>query len=456
MRNLFSNDNDKAEPDKVFSAFARRRVAVFDTDEGEIERVELLLPIATSTNDVLKQRQELAQLQLDLHRATLQKEAELKALEVKPMAPLSSAPLSGASPSSKKLIVDEERFALQYQFGDDELRFASPGSTPSIHVPVYAYDEPIKLLTSGVTPDKDLIARNESLFKQLKKLGNFRGLAAGGSSLDELCDALKVLRHQQPHFGEVITVIEHEIALAKRRNASLVFQPMLFLGDPGVGKTHFTQELAKVLNRPMSRLGFDSSHTTSALLGSAKNWANTHPGIVFEMVCLSDRADPVILLDEIDKARDYNYQSPLASLHTLLEPVTSKKVADISVGMEFDASHVLWIATANEGHAIPAPLRSRFLEFHIEAPTGAQALQLARGVAQSFHAGMKLADFEPPADRLVVLLAHLTPREQIQSLKQAYASAVASGRNCLHAHDLPSEVFIDGSDDPAGNPTLFH
>jgi ATP-dependent Lon protease len=455
MRSIYSNDSSHYEPDKEFGSFAKRKIALFDDEGDAIGQVDLLLPIAPATDEALQQRKDRSILLRQAHedaKATKEAIEELTSRYVPPA--VSASGLKKSTPA--KLDQQAQREELLDKYAADEMRLESDQSVSELRIEVYPYDEPLKLLNPGTSPDRDMRERSEAVFQTLKKLGNFRRLASGGSKLDSISEALKVLRTQQPHFSDVLAMIENQIALAKVRNTPLALPPILLLGDPGVGKTHFTQELARVLNRPMCRHGFDSSHTASSLMGSARHWGNTHMGIVFEMVCLGEQADPVILLDEIDKASDNHYQSPLAPLHSLLEPVTSKKVVDISVGLEFDASHVLWIATANDGHAIPAPVRSRFLEFIVQAPTGAQALQLARNVAHSLHDGMKLADFEPPAERIVVLLAHLTPREQIQSLKQAYASAIANGRKSLHVHDLPADVFIDNDDDSSATPNLFH
>jgi ATP-dependent Lon protease len=149
-------------------------------------------------------------------------------------------------------------------------------------------------------------------------------------------------------------------------------------GDPGIGKTRFSVELAHALGTVIRRLPFDNGQSGSSLLGSDKNWANTTYGAVFELVVLGQHANPVILLDEIDKASKRREGDALASLHTLLEPVTSQTVRDISVDFEFNASHVLWIATANDLTRVAPSLRSRFHEFWVEQPTGAQACRWPR------------------------------------------------------------------------------
>ena len=199
-------------------------------------------------------------------------------------------------------------------------------------------------------------------------------------------------------------------------------------------------------------------------MGAARNWANTSLGLVFELVCLGERADPLILLDELDKARRSHNNDPVAPLHSLLEPLTAKKVTDISAGIEFDASHILWVATANDLDRIPESILSRFQVFNIAMPTAEQAMALAQAVGAAVLRRMNAnvnaqcgaeedslaaavgTVFTPPPQRLYNLLAHLTPREQIQALEHAYATALANGRRQLKREDLPPDVLGADSD----------
>ncbi|MEQ1660609.1 MAG: hypothetical protein ABL896_17730, partial [Hylemonella sp.] len=104
-------------------------------------------------------------------------------------------------------------------------------------------------------------------------------------------------------------------------------------------------------------------------------------------------------------------------------------------------------------------LRSRFQEFWIEQPTGAQALQMAEVIAQEVHQEMNLPGFQPPAPQLVRYIAHLSAREQVQALKRAYAAARLDRRHQVALADLPEQVRRDarefaGEDVPPAG--LFH
>lgn len=308
--------------------------------------------------------------------------------------------------------------------------------------------EPLKLIKDlkSRTPDREIHKRNELLYKQIKARGHLRALAQPEVDLQ----GFEHLRRAFPHFSPVLDLVQDQFAFAELTGKPFLIPPLLLGGDPGIGKTRFTQDLAKALGTDVCRLSFDNGQTGSSLLGSDKHWGNTTFGSVFEMVVLGEYANPVILLDEIDKASKRQEGYALASLHTLLEPVTSHRVRDISLDFEFNASRVVWIATANDLVRIPQSLRSRFLEFWLEQPSGAQALEMAEVIAQDLHQEMNLPDFQPPAREIVHFIAHLSAREQIQALKRAYAAAKVAGRKSLSLTDLPEQVRQEAGDAAGG------
>ncbi|MDR3453336.1 MAG: AAA family ATPase [Rhodoferax sp.] len=300
------------------------------------------------------------------------------------------------------------------------------------------------------TPDKEWYQRDYKLYLALKQRGPLRRLAAP----DDPATALAALRESQPHFGAVIDLVAAQLALAQQSERAFALPPILLVGEAGVGKTHFALKLGNALGTQVRRQAFDNDQTGAALLGSDRKWGNTSYGVVFDQVVLGEYANPIIVLDEIDKARrDYTAQDPLASLLTLLEPVTSNCVRDISTNFEFDASQVIWIATANDARRISAPLRSRFREFHIDMPTPEQALQMAPGIVKSVIKSLALQDFALPGRDIVVRVAHLSPREIRQAIEPAVGHALANGRLHLRINDLPKELQ-DGRDGAGGSAQL--
>jgi ATP-dependent Lon protease len=321
---------------------------------------------------------------------------------------------------------------------------------PKLSHPVYAIDTPAKLLArAGLTsPDREVRKRDEQIGNALQAKGALRDIAVSETALD----ALEALRESLPNFAAAIDLVRGQLLLAARTRKGPRIPPILLDGEPGLGKTHFAIELAKALGTTVRRIAFDSPISGATLLGSERRWSNTQCGALFELVCLGQHANPIVILDEIDKAETRRDWDPLAPLHTLLEPSTATQVRDISVDVEFDASLVTWIATSNDRFRLPASLRSRFREFPIARPEALGAIQSARSVVAKTLQELALVDFEVAGRRIAVHLAHLTPREVRQAVEKAVASAVADGRDQLTADDLPVEL-PDGYESLPSYPT---
>jgi len=187
----------------------------------------------------------------------------------------------------------------------------------------------------------------------------------------------------------------------------------------------------------------ESAETLSTLSGSDKHWANTEPGQLLRQVVLGDVANPLIVLDELDKAsrRSSSYR-PAEALHGLLEPVTARHLRDKSADLEFDASHVIYVATANRLSSIAGSLLSRFRLFYIGEPDARTAVATASAVAVSVMAERNLTRrFRPVKGEVLQQLALLgSPRLQRQVLEAAIGRAVLGGRWELVVSDLLSST----------------
>lgn len=423
------------------AGFDRVNVPIFR--DGEIRNFHIFLPTNSATEAYLEVAKTESQEQLT---ESIQSRAKPSP---RPFAGKNDEP--DLSSERKRL---NDKAIVQSAFRD--------GST----FQVYEWDEPLKLIEnlSSSTSDRDTKQKHTELFARIKAKGNYRDIRMPLSH-EYALEKLESLRESQPHFSAVIDFLREHLLLTEARGVYSYAAPMpiLLYGEPGVGKTYFTQKLAKVLNQIVRRQAFDSSTTDSALTGSDKHWSNSTYGIIFDLICLGESANPIVLLDEIDKANGastYGYRDPLAPLHTLLEPITSSKVRDSSVGLEFDASRIFYVATANDPHRVPASLRSRFIEFHIQSPRGEHALKVAQAIAETVFNEMDLPRFESVSLAVVKLIAHLTPREQCQALKRAFAAAVSDRRSCIDRLDLPLDVLVDDIDaDASGGseaPQFIH
>lgn len=345
---------------------------------------------------------------------------------------------------------------------------------------VYREEDVQRVAASPQGVDSDAKKRNEPLGYLLKARGPWRRIGSPAS-----VEAIVALQEDHPHFGEVIQFVANHVALQKmsygageaetgqaspkgrkasagkgaNKRASLNSEaadqvkppvrlpPLLLYGPPGVGKTHFCESLAKVLGVPVRRHPMDQAETSGALLGSDAVWGNSRYGLVFDLLGLGEYANPLVILDELDKAQTMGktsggFSSPTGVLHSLLEPVSAAQVRDISLDLELDASQIAWIATANYPWWVPATLRSRFKEFLIMPPDAEQAIQLTRSVVKNALRAAGLQTGEPDR-RIVVALAHLSAREIYQAALGASAAAARRGSRQIGVLDLPIELGAD-------------
>ena len=334
----------------------------------------------------------------------------------------------------------------------------NPHAWHRVYAPNAAADLQAKTLL--IVTDKELKKRDEGFAQKMIAAGPYRKMAvpdaaaavargtrqrsgrirSADQQLKAVHTALEKLRLTHPHFGEVIDFVMQHQALSSRSRAALPMTPILLNGEPGLGKTHFAFELAALIGTTCRRVAFDTPVTAATLMGSDRRWSNTQVGLLFELVCLGQYANPVIVLDELDKARRERDWNPLGPLHTLLEPSTAAKVRDVSADFEFDASQVIWIATSNDSRLLMGPLRSRFREFNIMRPDAAGALASSKAVLKTSFAALQLVRVAPPSKELAVALAHLTPREITQALKVAVATAIQKGKNAVDLNDLPEGI----------------
>jgi ATP-dependent Lon protease len=279
----------------------------------------------------------------------------------------------------------------------------------------------------GRSADEDVNKRRVRIRDKLIELGPDRRIARSPSWRD----ALDELEASMPNFRQPIRLLRQSMALGEATGVAMRIPPMLLLGLPGVGKTHFSHRVAKLLGAPHASVQFDQPSAGAQLRGSDKYWSNTEPGLLFNMICLGECANPVVLLDELDKSagvgggRDVN---PLAQLHAVLEPVTSRRLVDVSVEVEFDASLVTYIATANDARAVGVPILSRLEVFCIEPPTREESFEIAQAVVAQVLQRYRLTDRVQFERKAMCVLAHFSPRLMTRAVEQAAAAAVEQGR----------------------------
>ncbi|WP_210543738.1 AAA family ATPase [Rhodoferax sp. PAMC 29310] len=185
----------------------------------------------------------------------------------------------------------------------------------------------------------------------------------------------------------------------------------------------------------------------NVLSGVDKSWGNSSIGVVFKLLTEGEFANPVICLDEIDKASNSTLSSgsernPLNELLALLEPATAKEHRDRCAEIRVDARHIIWIATANSLRGLSAPLLSRFKLILVGKPDARSAITIALSVTATASAALGV-----PVKRLrgevLHLLATMTPRVMRQVWTAAAGWAISNGRFDVTMDDISRGLGVD-------------
>ena len=287
-----------------------------------------------------------------------------------------------------------------------------------------------KLHTSDSRENDSLRSTYERMLERGPE--RFQMKPSGIPEMASLYDAL-------PNFSDVLDDVRRHVALSHDSADGLEVTPMLLLGKPGIGKTHFARQVADLIGTGMNLVSMGSLTAGWLLSGSASQWKGAKPGKVFESLVDGRYANPVIVIDEIDKAASDAQYDPLGSLYSLLEHDTACSFIDEFADVPIDASQVLWITTANDARAIPNPILNRMNVFEIEPLTHEQARHIALRLYQSIRSGHDWGSRfdDAPSDELLDKLATLVPREMRRALMAAFGNARLAGRGGLLVDDLP-------------------
>ncbi len=266
-----------------------------------------------------------------------------------------------------------------------------------------------------------------ALTKEIKRLGDLPPLSAevavaktyldtalglpwgvlSGSSTPDVVAVARVL--DETHYGlkNVKDRIIEYLAVASLRGGTPPHTILCLVGPPGVGKTSVAMATAKGLDRPLQRISLGGVRDEGEIRGHRRTYVGAMPGRIIDALKRAGVDDPLVVLDEIDKMESDWRGDPAAALMEVLDPIQNRTFRDNYLELEYDLSHVFFIATANYEEDIPETLHDRLEIIRLPGYTDREKSEIAqRHLVPKIAEESGLSDlgnvFTPAALRLLI------------------------------------------------------
>src|SRR3954471_3756159 len=242
----------------------------------------------------------------------------------------------------------------------------------------------------------------------------------------DIGEARRIL--DEDHYGldKIKTrIIEY---LAVRKLAPNGKAPILcFVGAPGVGKTSLGQSIARAMDRPFVRVSLGGVHDEAEIRGHRRTYIGALPGNIIQSLRKAGSRNCVMMLDEIDKMGRGIQGDPSAAMLEVLDPEQNSTFRDNYLGVPFDLSRVVFIATGNMLDTIPGPLQDRMEIISLAGYTEDEKLEIARRylVRRQLEAnGLKPEQAEIDLEALRLMIRGYTREAGVPSLEREIGKAL--------------------------------
>ena len=375
--------------------------------------VVLYLPITLDRKlEYLKEASSTSRVKMILD--DINKDIEILRLEQK----IEASVAMGLEQSQKEFVLKEKIKAIREELGEEE-----QNETEILKDKINALDAPKKV------KDKLLVELNKYSMSNYSspETGMIRTyidwlLNLPWNNYTEDRKDLKKVREilDSTHYGlENVKdrVIEY---LAVKQNTNNLRSPIICLvGPPGVGKTTFAKNIAKSLNRKVTKISVGGINDEAEIIGHRRAYIGSAPGLIIQGMKKAGTTNPVFIIDEIDKMTKDIKGDPASSLLEVLDKEQNKYFVDHYIEEEFDLSNVMFIATANYLSQIPEELKDRLEIIELSSYTEFEKLDIAKNyliVNSLKEHGLKPQEVTFTDDAILTLIRNYTKESGVREL----------------------------------------